>query len=243
MTRRATPRTDVEALRAIDDILATLAQRYPAARSRLLDMQPGHSGRPAGTGEPGGGSSGTSSVTERVALGRHDERHQLEQLEHLPATVQRFAAELAGMAGLNLPTAPPQSLPSARLAWARWAVRLVLLNGRKPAHNATQRLWHAVVALDDLVERWASDIRRYHHDVKGLGITTTSTLDWCPNHLRAQLHEPSHRSTRYCRWCFDFRAAQGYLPEPTLLEARHLGRKITEQLISQCKPNKRKKVA
>lgn len=243
MTRRHTPRTPVEALEQIDDMLGDIIPAYAVARSRLLDMQPGHSGRPAGTGEPGGGSSGTSSVTERVALGNHAERYQLDQLERLPRLIEQCATDLTSATGLDLPPAAPYSLLSARLAWARWAVRLTVRSGLPTQRRAVQRLWHHVVALEDAVKLWSGDARPAHRDVKGLGITTSSTQDWCPNHLRAQLHEPSYRSGRYCRWCVDFRAAQGYLPEPAVLEARHLGRKITEQLIAQCKPSKRRKAA
>lgn len=243
MTRRHTPRTAVEALHTIDDILGDVIPRYTVAQSNLLDMQPGHSGRPAGTGEPGGGSGGTSSVTERVALGHHPERYQLDQLERLPLLIEQHTADLADAAGLAVPPAAPYSLLSARLAWARWVVRLAVQDNARTPHRAVQRLWHDVVALDDHVRLWSGEARPAHRDVKGLGITTSSVQDWCPNHLRAQLHEPSYRAGRYCRWCVDFRTAQGYLPEPGVLEARHLGRKITEALIAQHKPSKRRKAA
>lgn len=63
---------------------------------------------------------------------------------------------------------------------------------------------------------------------------TPATDDmWCTNHLE---HfgscEPRHTTERFtsdlCRWCYDIRRLHGFVPDRTLMRARHEHRRITD---------------
>lgn len=65
--------------------------------------------------------------------------------------------------------------------------------------------------------------------------------DWCTSCYRdGQHHEPvglKRDGTAYydgmCRWCGDFLKAHGILPSRKLLEYRHEGRRISEQMVQK----------
>jgi hypothetical protein len=213
------PRTPQEALTKADTILAGIVPRIGDARARIIDVLPGHSGRPAGNGEPAGGSgASTSTVVERTALKRCQELVDLNRIDELVQAILSRAQLMH-----RTPFAPPVAGSTARrLTWARWLIRR-MVNYPPPPKGMVQRLHDDVCELDRLVDQWAAPHvggKRTHQ------LAADDTGTWCRSCLRAGCRNP--RDARYptlglCRWCGDFRAAQGVLPSLDMLDAHESG--------------------
>jgi hypothetical protein len=226
------PRTPQEALVKADTILAAIVPRIGDARGRIIDVLPGHSGRPAGNGEPGGGSgASTSTVVERtlgivgedkktrgIHLKSPSEMLDLNRIDHLVGRIVNAAQHMHGPA-----LAPTEGGSAARrLTWARWLIRRLAALSRPPS-GLVQRLYDDVCELNRLVDQWAAPHlggKRTHQ------LAADDTGTWCRSCLRAGCRNP--RDPRYptlglCRWCGDFRAAQGVLPSLDMLDAHESG--------------------
>lgn len=216
------PRTPHEALVKADAILADIVPRISGARERIIDVLPGHSGRPAGNGEPGGGSgAATSTVVERTALKGGPEMRDLTRIDEL---VQRIVDTAEHMHVTGLTPVLGRS-PARRLTWARWLIRR-MAHYPAPNRRHVQWLYDDCAELDQLVDQWAAPRaggKRTHQ----LAVDDTGT--WCRSCLRAGYRNP--RDERYptfglCRWCGDFKAAQGVLPTLDILDAHESGSRL-----------------
>ena len=213
------PRTTREKLILIDTVLADIVPRYTATRTRITDTMPGHSGRPAGNGDPGGGtSSSTTTVVERTALATPSpERHALAELDRLTESIVVRVGGIVGMAGLRL--LPPAPGNVRRLVWARWAVRVLEQTDPRIPNRHIDALWHDVDALDGICNQWGPP-RRITQRRTDLANDDTDT--WCRSHLRIGSREP--RSPHYtndglCNTCGRFLGEQGWLPTLDILDA------------------------
>lgn len=250
---RWTPRYPIEALILAETLLADLTPRYPVALRALVDLQPGLSGRPVGTGDPGGGSGFTvTSVVERTALAPAPERAHLDRVLAAPALLTIRAGDVVEAMGARVERPPLFATAGQQLAWARWVIRLAIAlhqhgwriphDHANPQHDRTNRLLADVSDLDAIV-RAALDEPRPSGQ-RRVELATDLTESWCRSCLRIGQREP--RSDRYagdglCRWCGDFHAAQGWLPTLDLLDARHAGRRITEAMIAAERPREKKR--
>lgn len=103
--------------------------------------------------------------------------------------------------------------------------------------------WHELQELDrkltpilrrylDLTSRWGytTGATQAHH----AKLARTTGDDWCTSCLRVHRCSPRERGD-LCRWCDDFKRAEGTLPPAELLEARHRGMKITQTMVRQAK--------
>lgn len=217
------PRTPLERLIVIDTTLAGIVPRITAARQRIIDLLPGHSGRPAGTGDPGGGHGATNTtIVERTALTNSDEWVALTRIDNLVeqilATIQHRADWRGG---------PPLGATHARrLAWSRWLLRRLIDRNTRLRSITLERLWNDVDELDRLVDTWAAP-RPGGRRSRELAADPTDT--WCRSCLRAGHRNP--RDPRYttdglCRWCGDFQAEQGRLPSLDIVDAHETGSSV-----------------
>jgi hypothetical protein len=213
------PRTPQEALIKADAILADIVPRITDARTRIIDVLPGHSGRPAGNGEPGGGSgASTSTVVERTALKRCQELVDLNRIDELVERIVNAAQHMHAT-----PLVPTEGGSAARrLTWARWLIRRLAALSRPPS-GLVQRLDDDVTELDRLVDQWAAPHlggKRTHQ------LAADDTDTWCRSCLRAGHRNPRHtlyRGLGLCRWCGDFKVAQGVLPTLDIVDAHESG--------------------
>lgn len=231
-----TPRSPQEALVYCDTLLAELTPKYRHALERLAELLPGHSGRPVGSGEPGGGSGFTAtSVVERAAT-NSPERNRLDRAQALPALLVDQAEHIAGQT-----FAPKNPTDHQRLALAAWIVRRLAQRPHLPA-GPVRRLHADICELHDIVMTATRDPANVT-PIRSPALASDLTGQWCTSCLRIGAREP--RSDRYttdalCRWCGDFQATQGWLPTPPLVEAHCDRRKITEAMVNAERPRKRK---
>jgi hypothetical protein len=256
----------IEALVEVDAWLAVIVPNYTRARATLLDLQPGLSGRPVGTGDPGGGHGGFTSAGERAsssvverALGLGGdgdgvgsdpiERRALDQLERLPSIV---VVEAWGIAQPIVPIpVPGDARPSRRLVFARWCVRQVLAADRTGPkvslyRSDVNRLHADTHQLHTVVAAWSNMAHRATLVEQTLAgdLAVDELDDGCVSHRRVNEYE--ERSDRYptkrlCRRCGDFDAAQGFLPSPEILRAWRDGRRLTSDMVDRARPDVKRK--
>lgn len=246
--KRWTPRDPVEALILCDTLLAELTPRYARALDHLQQMQPGHSGRPAGSGDPGGGSGFTStSVVERtVARVSQTERRRLARLESFPPALVVTAKSIVTAMGARLVQLGPRPTPGQQLTWVAWATRVCVdlhhSAGTKIPRRPSLELHAAVCDLHDLVIAETSPATV--HEKRSAELATDQTEMWCRSCLR--VGRRATRSDRYpeeglCRWCGDFKGAEGFLPTLNLIDAHHDARRITQAMVEAERPKTEKK--
>jgi hypothetical protein len=255
------PSTPAEALQLVDDLFQFIVPNWSKAYRIVIELQPGLSGRPAGSGVPSGGRGaatddddpntlGPCTVVERAALAGSPERQLLVDLEQLPARVEADVVRLVWslQSADRVLRAPAHATVGQRLAWSNWAIRQMLamhharILARRMSPHAVDRLHADTDRLHQLVAGLVEPARLHADpDRRDLGLAVDQSGMWCRSCLRAGGREP--RSDRYaeqvCRWCGDFHAEQGWWPTIDLLEARHSGKRITEQMIGQARPTKR----
>lgn len=262
MSDRWLPRTPLEVLIKVDAMLADVVPRFGGARERVAELLPGHSGRPAGNGEPGGGSGGGhgDTVVERLVLSEANRRSPaaaaLADLDRLVERIVGHAVDLAAVAvagGAPIPRLGPLDNGAVRpLVWVRWLIRGVAESGRRGLIRPRLRdtdvgsLYNDAARLAAAVDAWAeprqADVRRTDE------LAADDTERWCRSCLRIGWR--SERAARYqllglCRWCGDFHAEQGFLPSLELLDAHRSGKMITTAMVAASRPTskspKRKK--
>lgn len=215
------PRTSREGLIQTDTILAGIVPTITATRERIAELTPGHSGRPAGNGEPGGGKGASGpSVVERTAGKVSVERRDLDELDRLTSSVVERACLLANNAGYRIPE--PQGSPARRLALTRWAIRLLIDAGANPPSKWCERLHQDTIRLADIIDHW----NPHQPTTRSPALAQDDTEQWCRSHLRIGNRTP--RDSRYpkhglCRWCGDFNGEQGFLPTLDILDAHETG--------------------
>ena len=235
------PRTTGEKLIRIDTVLAGVVPVFSSTRERIADLLPGHSGRPAGTGEPPGGSGGGgATVVERTVLGADlrpedpddapcrlpssPERAALDQIDRLAVrVVEKAEALMRGAAPMRHLPGPADTGTVRRLVWARWAIRQLEHSGCRLPDRHVDQLWHDVGLLADLCTTWGEPRTISERDAE---LAVDDTEQWCRSHLRIGARE--RRSERYtsdglCRWCGDFAAEQGWLPTLDIVDAHNVG--------------------
>lgn len=249
LVKRWTPRDPPEALILCDTLLAEITPRFARAVDRLTEMQLGHSGRPAGTGEPGGGSgfSSTSVVERVVSAVSATERRRLEGLLGFPAELVALTGKVVeGMGGRLLHT-PIGASPGQRLVWVSWAVRICIelhQHGVKIPRRPTIALHDRVCSLHDLVVVETTPAKA-KESARSIELAADRTETYCTSHLRIGVREP--RSDRYstdglCRWCGGFLGEQGWLPTLDILEAHEDGRpKVVSALVAAEQRARRKR--
>lgn len=245
MSDRA-PRSPVEVLVRVESMLVDAHRGFVAALSELREVQPGMSGRPAGSGEPGGGAGGfthsgpraSSSVVERAVEQAGPARTQLVRLELLPGVVRDDVVVAAASAGVRFTL--PVLAGASSLEVSRLAVRALLDHGmaRRVRFRPCRVLHDHTSELAEIVSRWGA-APAPARSPRPAGLVNDITELWCESCLRNGTREP--RSNRYptkglCRWCGDFEAEQGFLPTLDLLDARRDGRRITEAMVRDARP-------
>jgi hypothetical protein len=249
------PRTPTEALIKTDTILAATVPTISLARVRIIDLAPGHSGRPAGNGEPGGGSgASTSTVVERtlgivgedkkshgITLKRPTELRDLDRIDALTIRTVDLAEALAALTWTITP--PPDGGSHARqLTWARWLIRRVT-NGGLIDKRLIGHLYDDSNDLHHLVHQWATPA--HTAGKRTLELAADPTEQWCRSCLRAgHRNQRDQRYARHglCRWCGDFRAEQGQLPTLDIIDAHETGSAIAvARLIRDSKPRKKRR--
>jgi hypothetical protein len=236
------PRNPHEALIKTDTILAGIVPQITRARARIIDTIPGHSGRPAGNGEPGGGKgASTSSVVERCAAKNTAEMRTLTRLDELVDRVYVQAWMLTPPAW-PIQTPPPGASHARQLALTRWLIRQLIRAHIKHKKGDVDSLWRDVCDLDAIVGTWAEP---RHGGKRTLELAVDPTEQWCRSCLRAG--HRNQRDDRYarhglCRWCGDFRAEQGQLPTLDIIDAHETGSPIAvARLIRDSKPRKKRR--
>jgi hypothetical protein len=248
---RVNPGSPIGALVEVDDWLAVIVPNYEKARGALVDLQPGTSGRPTGTGEPAGGSSvfthsgprASASVVERTIEHQSIERAALVELAAAPVSVYLATRRV-------VPTCPSPAA-GRELVWSRWAVRQVLATDRAGScprldRDAVNTLHQATHRLHDLVQLWAAPPRKPTKDEQRVAaeLTVDSADDGCSSHRR--INEWVTRSDRYptlrlCRQCGDFYSANGFLPSGEILEHWREGRRVRMDMVDRARPVKKKR--
>lgn len=243
---RWTPRDPVEALILCDTLLAEITPRFASAVDRLADLQPGLSGRPAGSGEPGGGSGfSVTSVVERTAETSPAERRRLERLQAFPGLLVVSVSKVMERMGARPPELGRSPSHGQQLSWVAWSCRLCIDLHRATKMSAPRqrvaRLFEQVCNLHDLVIA-ATAAPSEPKQPRAAELANDPTEMWCRSCLRVGQREP--RSDRYdglCRWCGDFEGAQGFSPTLNLLDFHHDGKRITEAMIAAERPRKKRK--
>lgn len=215
------PRTSREGLIQTDTILASIVPTIADTRERIAELIPGHSGRPTGTGEPGGGTGASDdTIVERVAFKSSTERSDLDELERLTKAIVERTNLIANHHGYKLPE--PQGTPARQLTWTRWTLRLLIDAYAQPSSKWCERLHQDTIRLADIVDHW----NPHQPTTRSPGLAQDDTQQWCRSHLRIGNRTP--RDSRYpkhglCRWCGDFQAEQGFLPTLDILDAHETG--------------------
>src|SRR5690606_2794924 len=135
-----------------DSILADIIPQWTAVRLHITSLIPGHSGRPAGNGDPPGRSSlrATTLVERQILTGPPPQLVDLAPYYHATHGIVAWAEFLT-------PNEWPQPLdprPVPRLAWARWATRQLAHHKTPVRSNPVAQLHAATVVLADLQDRW-----------------------------------------------------------------------------------------
>jgi hypothetical protein len=249
------PRNPHEALIKTDTIIADTIPTIGQARLRIINLIPGHSGRPAGNGEPGGGSgASTSTIVERtlgiygedkkshgVTLKRSTEMRDLDRLDTLTTRTIDLSEALAAITW----TITPPTLGGSharRLTWARWLIRRTV-NGGLINKRLVADLYDTGHDLHQLVTQWAGEPREAGK--RTLELAADPTEQWCRSCLRAghrNQRDDRYRRHGLCRWCGDFRAEQGALPTLDIIDAHETGSPIAvARLIRDSKPRKKRR--
>jgi hypothetical protein len=244
MTQRWLPRNTRERLVLIDTTLAALVPRVTATRERLTDLIPGHSGRPACNGEPGGGNGHGTSIVERTAEAGPDHAELiLAELDTHITIIETSVVALVIHAGGRLPHPPEPTTPTRRLAWSRWAIRILTQTRTNHPDHLIDQLWKHTRHLEAIVDLWTTT--PHQPDIKrSSDLAADDTGNWCRSHLRIGSRVPRdahYPSNGVCRWCGDFHAEQGFPPTLELLDAHESGRRITLQMVDQARPTKHPK--
>lgn len=255
MTRRWLPTNTASKLVLADTILADIVPHITDVRQRIIDLIPGHSGRPAGTGDPPAGQGGsTTSVIERtlgivgddtksrgVILRTSAEATDLETLDHCVNHIDHLTRVIIETAGGRLPEPEYRASHARRLAWDRWAIRTVSeLNPRLP-NWLTESLCNTAHQLESICAAW----QPAHVQVRrATELATDDTERYCRSCLRAGHRNP--RDPRYrelCRWCGDFKAEQGALPTLDIIDAHESGSPlaVARLIRDETKTRKRKR--
>ncbi len=221
MTDGWIPRTTLEKLIQIDTLLSEVVPNFGKARERIVDTLPGHSGRPAGSGEPSGGRSGGhgATIVERTFATWDRDVADLDQLDGLAeAVVARLASWFPSSAG------PIDNGAVRRLAWARWCIQQITRTGARFNGRQLMALHRDAEQLHRKVMIWAGP--REATDVRSPSLAADMTNSLCRSCLRAGVR--NLRSDRYttdglCRWCGDFRGEQGFLPTLVIIDAHQTG--------------------
>jgi hypothetical protein len=221
------PRNNLEKLIQVDTLLAGLIPRFGSARERIVDTLPGHSGKPAGNGDPGGGSGGGhgASVVERTSARWDSHAADLERLDRLAAAiVDRLMHEFPTVTG------PIDNGAVRRLVWARWVVRALVQFGPRRASQLKDgwllRLHGDVDQLYRIVEIWADPREAPAARSAELAVDDTEAL--CRSCLRVGARNDRspierQRAAGLCRWCGDFQEAQGFLPTLAIVDLHESG--------------------
>ena len=95
----------------------------------------------------------------------------------------------------------------------------------------------AVGEVYSLTVQWGYDLNQAKLD-----LVEGAADGWCECCLRIQVNEPINTKyyARTCRWCGDFRTAEGHSPSADLLLAHHDGRRITRTMIDADRSRTRK---
>lgn len=104
------------------------------------------------------------------------------------------------------------------------------------AHNELRlraaRIQADAEALVILLAQWRPD---RHHD------NASSDADWCRHHLDTiGVCEPRYRGDQ-CRRCYDFTRAKRHRPPEPILLAWHRGERVTEKMIRDTQPARKRK--
>lgn len=243
----ATPRTTTEALRHTDTLLAHITPRWTATIHALTDTLPGHSGTPAGNGNPPGGHGATTTtIVERATETGTAARQRLTRAQALPKLCLTTLDELAGELGIRALTMPTTQTPGMQWAWTAYVTRLCAAhaeqNHHTPPQQQTSQLYRLVAEAANLVDTWT---RPAHPptEPRTLDLANDLTDLWCRSCLRVGRRSPRHDAYNglgLCNWCGRFHGSQGFLPTLRLLDHHHDGRRITDALITAERPDQPK---
>ena len=110
------------------------------------------------------------------------------------------------------------------------------LADRAAIDKLVRRIAADTAVLSAITDRWGwqqagecnhSAAPRYAGQVPDNG-----EVRWCVS--CARLHKTTHTfAADQCRWCYEFKRAEGVLPPLELLDAHHQGKRITEAMVRQ----------
>lgn len=254
MTHRWLPTTTASKLALADTILAGIVPTITDTRARILDLVPGHSGRPAGNGDPPGGQGGaTTSVVERtlgiigedlktrgVTLRISAEQADLDTLDHCVNHIDHLTRTIVGYDGWG--ALPPFGVSQARrLAWDRWAIRTIAPTNPTIPNWLTRDLCDTAHRLESLIAQWAPAEQTGRRTTE---LAADDTGLYCQSCLRAGYRNPRWpRYTGLCRWCGNFKAEQGALPTLDIIDAHESGSPlaVARLIRDDTKPRRRKR--
>jgi hypothetical protein len=197
------------------DVLEHAAFHFERALRQVVDMLPGLTGQPFGSG--GGSGGGGTSVVERLALAPSVERHQHQELIDLPGQIHDDTRRLCKA------STHQQSTDAGRMTMSRLHLLHIAAHGPRPNAKQLQRLTTRIWRLDQLVTLWAVGEERQRDLRKEAGgPATTNDEIWCVNCRQHGHTTPRHASgIMLCKWCADFKTEWAILPDAKLLDTHH----------------------
>lgn len=118
------------------------------------------------------------------------------------------------------------------------------LADRAALDKLVKRIAADTAVLSAITDRWGwAQAGEVYHSVapRYAGQVPTTDVRWCVSCARTNYAEHVHRGD-LCRWCYDFKAAEGTLPPVDLLDARQRGQRITAAMVREAlRQGKRKR--
>lgn len=201
---------------ALDELTHAAVGRVFQAVRNLLELSPGFPASTPGNGSPGAGQGGGTRTVEILSS---DESYTIDRV---PIT----SVEAGILHGHPI----TEDLAVVHLGRIRQLAR---------------ELYAPTRELHDLVQRWAyrtagewSDAPERHAQPTE---SAANSQGWCISCTRLHKCEPVRSdASGLCRWCGDYRAANGDLPPLAILDAHHTGRRITTAMVALAKRQARK---
>ena len=222
-------------LEQISSLAITMARDWPELQRRVARFaSDGY--RPNTMAEPGGKGGISAPVAGLVINGDTVRRDAAMATAHIVRALGRLELVPAD----NMPTASITTVLHCMIA------RCDTLAGTDRRHlpvmgpavsEALINMRQADAWRADLMRTWGANDRQKVADPEM----------WCTHCQRDDGHH-SPRAERYrglelCRWCGDFRQAEGVLPPLSLLKAHHRGERVTEAMVDAALRQVRKKSA
>lgn len=222
-------------LEQISSLAITMARDWDELQRRV-DRFASDGYRPNTMAQPGGKGGISDPVARLVTNGDEVRRAMVTAVDHM----------MRAQGHLELIPAPPPHFSSMPVVLHCIISRCDTLAGseRRLLPIFAMPVSEALVNMRQ-ADAWRADLMRTWGDRDRQRIADPEI--WCNHCLRDDGHH-APRADRYrqlelCRWCGDFRSAQGVLPPLSLLQAHHRGERITEAMVDAALRQVRRKSA